>query len=310
MGGVGSASEATGKFRLSLNMLRGFDADGQHSETRGLGPDGGVIPVPLHKHNVSLDFTRLEIGVEYAFADNWNIGLRLPLELKNQNASIEKIDPISASEMRAILANQNIHHRDESYKGLADLNLLLSHTRSGILRTADQLVMGLGSSIPTGKTEDDPFRLGDVGLKHLHIQFGTGTFDPLVELHYGTPLFHSFSLNTSVRGKFPLYENSKTYRGPMELTFTAEVEYSVLDWLSFHTTYLQFFQNYAYWDGERDINSGLVSRAGLFGPTVRTGYGFPLRLNVMVPFSQKPLSGRGDTFEQGTTVFLTVSRTF
>jgi hypothetical protein len=291
-------------------MLRGFDADGRHSETRGLTPDGRVITVPLHRHNVSLDYTRLAIGVEYAFADHWNIGLRVPFEHKNQRASIEQLAPLSASERRAILANQNIHHRDESYKGLADLNLLLSHTRSGVLRTADQLVVGLGSSIPTGKTEEDPFRLGDAGLKHLHIQFGTGTFDPLVEFHYGTPLFYNFSLSTSVRGKFPFYENSKTYRGPREWTFTAEVEYSVLDWLSLQATYLNFFQNYAYWDGVQDINSGLVVHAGLFGPTVHTGYGLPVRLNVMVPFSQKPLSGRGDSFEQGPTVFITVSRAF
>ena len=291
-------------------MLRGFDADGQHSETKGLTPDGQIVRVPLHRHNVSLDYTRLEIGVKYAFADNWNIGLRMPFEHKKQDASIEQLTPLSESDLRAILANQNIHHRDESYMGLADLNLLLSHTRFDVLRNADHLLVAVGSSIPTGKTEEDPFRLGNAGRKHLHIQFGTGTFDPLVELHYGTPLFHNFSLNASTRGKFPFYENSKTYRGPREWTFTAEVEYSVLDWLSLHATYLNFFQNYAYWDGEQDINSGIVVHAGLFGPTVHTGYGLPVRLNVMLPFAQKPLSGRGDSFEPGPTVFLTVSRAF
>ena len=49
----------------------------------------------------------------------------------------------------------------------------------------------------------------------------------------------------------------------------------------------------------QDINSGIVVHAGLFGPTVHTGYGLPVRLNVMLPFAQKPLSGRGDSFEPG-----------
>jgi len=309
-GEVGSTSEDTGKFRFSLNVLRGFDSDGGHLGNKGLSPAQQVIKVPSHRHLVSLDFLRVDMGIEYRFADDWKVLLRVPYAVKSQDASIEEIDPTSPTEKQAILANQNIHHRDEVYRGFADVSLLLSHRRFGILRDGDHLVASLGTSIPIGKTEEDPFELRDAGLEHLHIQFGTGTFNPLAEVHYGTPLFGDFSLSASVRGQFPFYENSKTYRGVVEATSTAEMKYQLLDWLALHATYLGFYQSYAHWDGERDINSGLILNAGLFGATVFTGYGVPVRLSIMQPFHRRTLSDEGDTFELGLTFSLTMSRSF
>jgi hypothetical protein len=157
--------------------------------------------------------------------------LSIPYAIKSQDANVEEIEPTSPAEKQAILANQNIHHRDETYRGFSDFSLRFSHTRHGIWRGDDHFIALLGTSIPMGKTEDDPFKLGDAGLKHLHIQFGTGTFNPLAEVHYGTPLFGDFSMSASIRGQFPFYENSKTYRGSMEVTSTAEVKYDLFDWL-------------------------------------------------------------------------------
>ena len=236
--------------------------------------------------------------------------LSIPYAIKSQDANVEEIEPTSPAEKQAILANQNIHHRDETYRGISDFSLRFSHTRHGILRGGDHFIALLGTSIPMGKTEDDPFKLGDAGLKHLHIQFGTGTFNPLAEVHYGTPLFRDFSMSASIRGQFPFYENSKTYRGSMEVTSTAEVKYHLFDWLTFHTTYLGFYQSYARWDGERDINSGLVLNAGLFGATFNTAYRVSVRLSVMLPFHRRTLSDEGDAFKLGPTVSLTMSRSF
>jgi hypothetical protein len=291
-------------------VLRGFDSDGGHLETKGLSPTRQVVKSPLHRHLVSLDFLRLDLGVQYSIANNWKVMLSIPYAIKDQDASIEEIEPTSPRDREAILANQDIHHRDEIYRGFSDFSLLFSHRRLGILRDSDYLVGSLGSSIPIGKTEENPFSLGDAGLEHLHIQFGTGTFDPLAELHYGTPLFGDFSLNASVRGQFPFYENNKTYRGSVELTSTAEVEYHPFDWLAFHAVYLGFYQSYAHWDGERDINSGIVLNAGLFGAELNAGYGVPVRFSVMLPFHRRTLSDEGDVFKLGPIVSLTMSRSF
>ena len=307
---VSLTSEDTGKFRFTLNILQAFDADGGHLETKGLSPTGQVVKAPQHRHLVSLDFFRAEVGLEYRLADNWKTLLSVPYEIKNQDASSEEIDPSTAVEQKSILANQHIHHRDEIYRGFSDFSLRFSHKKSSVLNDDDHLVIALGTSIPMGKTEEDPFKLGNAGLEHLHIQFGTGTFDPLAELHYNTPLFGDFSLNASVRGRFPFYENSKTYRGSVEVTATTEVKYHLLDWLAFHTTYLRFYQSYAHWDGKRDINSGLVLNAFLFGAMVNIGYSIPIRFSVMLPFHRRTLSDEGDAFELGQTVSLTVSRSF
>ena len=291
-------------------MLRGFDSDGGHLETQGLSPTRQVVKSPLHRHLVSLDFLRLDLGVQYSIANNWKVMLSIPYAIKDQDASIEEIEPTSPRDREAILANQDIHHRDETYRGFSDFSLLFSHRRLGILRDSDYLVGSLGSSILIGKTEEDPFALGDTGLEHLHIQFGTGTFNPLAELHYGTPLFGDFSLNASVRGQFPFYENNKTYRGSVELTSTAEVKYDLFDWLAFHAAYLGFYQSYAHWNGEQDINSGLILNAGLFGAKFDAGYGVPVRFSVMLPFHRRTLSDEGDAFKLGPTVSLTMSRSF
>jgi hypothetical protein len=42
-----------------------------------------------------------------------------------------------------------------------------------------------GVTVPLGRTEPNPFTLGDLGLPHEHIQFGTGTWDPVVGLAAG-----------------------------------------------------------------------------------------------------------------------------
>jgi hypothetical protein len=37
-----------------------------------------------------------------------------------------------------------------------------------------------GVTLPLGKTEPDPFVLGEQGFPHQHVQFGTGTFNPVL----------------------------------------------------------------------------------------------------------------------------------
>ena len=306
MGGVGSTSEDS-KFRFSLYLLRGFDANGGHLETRGLSPTGEVIQGPLHRHNVSLDFFRFQLDIAYRLTADWDIALSLPYDIKDQGAFIDELDPVTLEEREAILRNQDIHHRDEVYRGFADAHLLVSRKLANLLRGDDSLMVSLGTSIPVGATEAGPVQLGDAGLKHLHIQFGTGTFDPSAALHYETMLSDGISLNASIHGQFPVYENGKTYRGPVDVTETVGIRYQVGDWLALHASHLGLFQSYAYWDGNRDINSGLIFNALQFGVVPDPRFGVPIRLNVMLPIQRRVLSEEGDAFEVGPTVSMAVS---
>ena len=302
-------------------MMRWFDAQGGHLETKGISPDRKVIDVPLHRHHVTLNVFRVDVGLKYHLSSQWMLEVNVPYETKIQEATIEEIEQVTPAELEAIIRNRDNHHRNETYIGLADADILLGYHTRGFLRENDFLMGRIGTTIPFGKTEEDPWKLGDAGLEHLHIQFGTGTFNPMADLHYSLPLYKGVGASVSIRGKFPFYENNKTYRGSRELTYTASLNYRLNNWLSFQTGYFGFYQSYAYWAGEQDINTGLRFSMASVGASVATPYNIPLSVRVMFPLSQETLyddtdallDGKyeeKDAFEFGPLVSLTVLYAF
>ncbi len=119
------------------------------------------------------------------------------------------------------------------------------------------------------------------------------------------PIYGNLAANVSLRGKLPFYENSKTYRGLRELTYTAGLHYRFTDWLSVHTSYLGFYQAYAYWAGERDINTGLRFSMTSLGASVAMPYDATLSLTMMLPLRQETLYDDSDAFKFGPLVSLT-----
>ena len=298
-------------------MMRWFDAQGGHLETKGVSPEGNVIDVPLHRHHVNLNIFRIDVGLRYQLTSEWVLEANIPYETKNQEATLEEIDPVTSTEQEAIIRNRDNHHRNETYIGFADADLFLGYGAQGLLRETDFLMARVGTTMPLGKTEEDPWKLGDAGLEHLHIQFGTGTFNPIADLYYSLPIYKALNANASVRGKLPFYENSKTYRGSREVTYTGGLSYRASDWLTFQAGYLGFYQSYAQWAGERDINTGLQFSMVSFGASVLMPYDFPLSLSVMLPLRQETLYDdtdslldglyeESDAFEFGPLISLTV----
>ena len=102
----------------------------------------------------------------------------------------------------------DIHHRNETLSGLADPSLVLQTAR----RKAAWTVAGrLGLSIPLGRTEPNPFDLGRRGLPHQHVQFGTGTWDPLLGLAAGRRL-GTVGLAVTTLARLVVSENGHGYR--------------------------------------------------------------------------------------------------
>ena len=281
--------------------MRGFSFEGGHDV------DDGVLP--LHRHEVSLDYSRIELETEYAFAPRWSAILRVPYEIKDQNAQIVLVGSAGQSERDAMQDNMDLHHRNETYAEISDLMLLATYRKSNLIRDGDSLKIGFGTSLPTGATEVDPFKAGAAGNQHLHIQFGTGTFDPLLELNYNIPLTKRFSVSGYALGRFPLYENSKNYRGPLEVTTGLYGGYSLTDWLNLHTNLMVYYQSFAHWDGLRDENSGLVATSGMLGATATIWKKTRVGLDIRLPFTQRTL-GDGDAFEQGLTFLFSVSQSW
>lgn len=297
-----------GSFRTTLNLTNGFNYQGGHTNNKGLSLEGDVIEVPLHKHVVELDFVRTELALEYTFAENWSTWLRIPYDVKIQNTSVDFLFPVTVFEKEAILRNRDIHHRSDTYAEISDLRLLLAHRINGFLLKNGRLDFALGTSLPTGRTEENPLTAGEQGLRHLHIQFGSGTFDPLFELHYATEMTNKLSLAVFTINKLPFYENDKGYRAPVETTSGLSLGYRLSSLLSPRLTLANFSQSSAKWEGVDDPNSGLVSWNLTFNLTFSLKNGLTITPGYRLPLAQKTLNDEGDTFEYGPTFLLNISR--
>lgn len=301
--------------------MRIFTANGGHRETKGLSPIGNVTTVPLHQHHVHLNVRRIDFSVKYQFSRAWTLGVNIPYEEKSQQSEIEIIEVVTPAEYAAMLRNMQIHHRNETYRGIADVDCFLGRSFQSLLRINDLLTVGLGSTLPLGKTEENPWELGKKGLKHLHIQFGTGTFNPIVNLHYGLPLYKGISASADIQGIFPFYENSKTFLGSKVFSTTVGFNACVTNWLSFQTKILNIYQSYAYWAGKRDINTGIEMGMVLLGASVRSINNIPVSITLMLPLRHRTLyndsntytdnrSDENDSFEVGPLVLLSAFYSF
>ena len=267
---------------------------------------------------MTLNFTRVELDFQYTLwskvrgseRDNWNLWFRLPYEVKDQKSRIVLVDPAMDTELQDMQGFNNLHHRTETFSGLADLSLLFAYSEAGVIIAGDRLTLAIGTTIPVGETIDNPYTLGDLRIQHQHIYFGTGTFDPLAEIYYTLPQRGKLSFSGYLLGRFPSHENSKGFRGSTEGTLDLEGQYQLTEPLAAHVGFVGLYQDFAEWDGGEDDNSGMYSLNVLAGYNFRRPGGPTLRLDVMIPLHQKSLSETGDTFEQGPMVIFSASSSF
>lgn len=254
-----------------------------------------------------MNHLRVALELDYAFSDSWGVMLRIPFDIKDQEASVGFIEPALEGEKKAMLRNGNIHHRTGTYQGLSDLMLLATYDKQAVFREGDSLRISAGTTLPTGKTEENPFELGAKAREHLHIQFGTGTFDPLIEANYWMPLSKMFKLGGYALSRFPMYANRKTYQGPGELTAGLMLGYLLSKKLTLYVDTKVHYQGFAYWDMEKDTNSGLIATSSLFGVAIKAWGDTSLGMELKHPLGQRTLS-EGDVFEQGPTLQFRISR--
>jgi hypothetical protein len=103
---------------------------------------------------------------------------------------------------------ENIHHRNETLFGFADPWLLARATWS----VDNFMVTGRGGlGLPLGSTEEDPFARGRAGLPHQHVQFGTGTFYPVLAVDAALRL-DRFTVSAYAQTVLFLTDNRYGYR--------------------------------------------------------------------------------------------------
>ena len=119
-----------------------------------------------------------------------------------------------------VVPGGDIHHRDETLAGPGDPWIMaLAGRKIGRWSAA---IRG-GVTVPLGRTEENPFELGRRGLPHQHIQFGTGTWDPLAGAGAGRR-FGAVTATASVIARLPVAENDHGYRAGRRVVWTASAD--------------------------------------------------------------------------------------
>lgn len=290
-----------------MSTSRGLE--GGHPETEGIASDGTVVEVGEHAHRVEMDLTRFEFSLSRTFNHTWDAVLRVPYFVKDQTAETVFPEDISEEDREAALRSGYAHHRTETYEGFSDLELSVGWRKKSFLLEGSVFRFSLGITIPVGDTEDDPLVAGDAGLEHLHVQFGNGTFDPLMDFYFGLPLNEKFAVSLFGRGRFPFYENDEGYQGSIEGTMGPRLTWLPHKRLSFSAGLVGSYFGYSDWSSRRDPNSGQFSLNASLGAGVKITDRLTASFNVLLPTYTKSFSGE-DSLDPAPTFSLSAGWSF
>lgn len=260
-----------------------------------VAPECAVAFIAPHQHRARLALFRSDLSVAYGWSEKILVSARLPYEVKDQRISYrtlegEPFDPPYG----------DIHHRTERLDGLGDGELGVS------ISPAPDWVLGAGVTLPFGRTEPDPIELGRRGLKHEHIQFGSGTVDPKLSVQWSRPL-GKFRLAASVDARIPLYENRHGFRPP------ASVRWSAGPGLALGTTGLAAqlagqYQSVGKWNGEVDEGTGFHNGGVFLRGSFLLAKGWRVTPGIYREVYSESLSD--ESFRQGTTYSISIIRFF
>lgn len=253
-GGSGVMAGGSGTFGVSL---RGLAMQVTHPAGCADLNNCDEVPVqPLHDHQVVLAPVELGLSGEWAFDDRWGVEASLPVRSVWASVAYQTPDGADYEPLDA-----DVHHRDETVAGLADGRLMARYSRSvaGVWVAAR-----VGSTVPLGATEEDPFSAGDLGKRHQHIQLGSGAFEPVVSLD---ATWGGISQQTTAYATLqqPLYANDKGFEAGRRLLAGAQ-----FGWKAAPDLLLSLIGEVGHEGGERW--QGVVRSDGMTGLTeVRTG---------------------------------------
>ena len=254
--------------------------------------------IPDHRHVIRLALFHSELEADYGATDKLTLTLKLPYDIKDQHVSYTTL-----SGQPYVPPYGDIHHRTETLRGVGDAEL------KALFPLGPNLQIGAGLSIPLGHTVPNPIVLGREGKTHEHIQFGTGTFDPLISVLWIQPLpgFGGLSMVAAADAQVPLYQNSQGFRAPVT------VRWALGPSLPIRTAGLALqwagqYQSIGRWDGEQDEGTGFHNGGVFLRATLPAWNGFRVSPGNYREVYSRSLSQ--ESFRQGTTYSLTVTRFF
>lgn len=303
-------SQDPDSWRLAFDYSATFGLTGGHFEDHGLASDGTLVSSPLHRHEVEIDIHRIELSLSRTFANDIDAMLRVPWFVKDQSASLDFIAATTDEEARNAQRNGDIHHRTETYQGFGDAEFSVGWRTYGLLTQKDTLRASLGLTLPIGDTVSDPWVLGDGGHEHLHIQFGNGTFDPIVDLYYALPHNDKWATSFFAKARLPFYENSKGYRGSTELTFSPRLNFRPTSRLSLSVGATANYLGRSHWkETGTDPNSGAFLAYASLSAGYMFGQSVTASINLQLPVYTE-LFGEEDGLDAAPSIGISISRQF
>jgi hypothetical protein len=259
--------------------------------------------VPDEWHDLTLFFGELRLHAEYGITAWLSADLLWSLRVVHVGFQLE--DAVTRLPITPPYG-PDLHHRTETLVGLTDPWL---SARAAKVLGPWAFVFRAGVTLPVGATVPNPFALGREGVAHEHIQFGTGTVDPLagVELRRAVG---RFSLAGWLLAKTSLYANGHGYQAGSQLLAGANVAGDL--WLPrfwFLLGALVYDEQPERWDGVTETE-GNLGRVDLLVDTAvswRFAGRWTLTLAAKVPFFTHAVGAQLNTPAIGE---LSVSRSF
>lgn len=251
-----------------------------HIHCPDIGPICELRDEPGQQHDQTFYVSELRALLEYQLRPWLSAEAQLPFRV-----SATRITYLRADGTPFVPDYEDIHHRNETLLGPGDPWLSL---RLSTPLWADFLgLLRVGLTVPIGRTEENPFALGAAGRSHQHVQFGTGTVNPLLGFELNGALG---PVRTALHGNLQasLYENRYGYLAGTRATVGLEGSLRVWGPLQLGLAFDVFHEEPERWDGviQQDGNLGRtdyligLSAAYPLGDYVLTG-------SVKVPVYQR-----------------------
>jgi hypothetical protein len=285
---------AVGTWRVVAGAAYGRFETSHVASCPDVAPECATIPIPDHEHHVTLDLIHTGFSVDYGLTRGLTASLRVPYDIKNQTVRYTTLDG-----QPYVPPYGDIHHRTEAPRGVGDLQLTA-------LFPLGPFLVGAGLWLPTGRTVPNPIVLGREGKTHDHIQFGSGTVDPLLSVLWSQPVGR-FTLRATADAQIPLYENRHGFKAPVTVRYAAGPHLFVGS-ADLSVEYAGQYQSIGRWDGEVDEGTGFHNGGVFLRATFPIGNGVYVAPGLYQEIYSKSLSE--ETFKQNTTFALTLTRFF
>lgn len=208
--------------------------------------------IPEHWHDQRISWFRVDAQLSAGLGRGWAVSAGLPFDVRAISVDYTMDgDPY-------VPPYDDIHHRNEVLFGLVDGSVSVKRT---MMVGKVVLTPSLGTSIPVGHTEADPFALTKEGKTHQHMQFGTGTFDPMASVDAVFRVGRWGALAT-VSSRLPVYEGANGYRAPRIVSGSAGPTFAItpkwFTWLLAEAAY----EGEELWHGDSYGGRASVSASG------------------------------------------------